>query len=199
VVVDASNNSSKRAADVLVAGSRRLLAAEEAAGVGHHVGVSIVGCEQVPFSYFQVKAEQERVIEQGPVPWTVVRATQFHELAAASLAAAARWRLLPLPRIQLQTVAAAEVAGVLADVAARPPRQGRVEIAGPEITDARDLARSWLSATGRRAVLVPVALPGKLGRALRTGALTTARPDVRGTVPFARWLAGQGSAVPVKN
>lgn len=191
VVVDASNNSSKRAAEVLVEGSRRLLAAEETAGVGHHTGVSIVGCEAVPFSYFQVKAEQERVIEQGPVPWSIVRATQFHELAAASLAAAGRLRLMPLPRIRLQTVAAAEVARVVADVAGRPPRRGRVEMAGPEITDARELARTWLSATRRRGAVLPIVIPGKLGRALRSGALTAERPDVRGKVTFAAWLARQ--------
>jgi uncharacterized protein YbjT (DUF2867 family) len=189
VVIDASNNSSRRAREVLVDGARRLLAAEQAAAVDHHVAVSIVGCEQVPFSYFQVKAEQERVVEQGLVPWTVVRATQFHELAAGTLAMAARRRILPVPRARLQTVAAADVAAVVADVAMNPPQRGRVEVAGPEITDARDLARTWRSATGSRSVLLPVAVPGRLGRALRSGALTTERPDVRGAVPFAAWLA----------
>ena len=124
-VVDASNNSSRQAGEVLVNGSRRLLAAEEAAGVGHHVAVSIVGCELTPFSYFQVKAEQERVVERGRVPWSIVRATQFHELAAATLEGLARWGLLPLPRALLQTVAAAEVAQVVADVAAKPPLRAR--------------------------------------------------------------------------
>ena len=85
VVVDASNNSSRHAAQILVDGSRRLLAAERAAGVGHHVCVSIVGCERVPMGYFQVKAEQEQVVEQGPVPWSMVRATQFHEYVLAML------------------------------------------------------------------------------------------------------------------
>lgn len=74
VVIDATNNSSRDAAQTLVAGSRRLLEAERAAGVRHHVGMSIVGCEKVPMGYFQVKAEQERVVEQGPVPWSLVRA-----------------------------------------------------------------------------------------------------------------------------
>lgn len=192
VVIDASNNSSKRAREVLVDGARRLLAAEEAAAVGHHVAVSVVGCEHVPFSYFQVKAEQERVVEQAPVPWSVVRATQFHELAASTLASAARWRAVPVPHARLQTVAAAEVAAVVADVATEPPRRGRVEVAGPQITDARDLARTWLSVTGRRAVVLPVAVPGRLGAALRSGALTTERPDVRGMMPFAAWLAEHG-------
>lgn len=91
-VVDASNSqsSAKQAARTLVEGSRRLLAAEEAAGVGHHVCVSIVGCDQLPMGYFKVKADQEAVVEHGPVPWTVVRATQFHELMDMAFTAGAR-------------------------------------------------------------------------------------------------------------
>ncbi|MGI5227637.1 SDR family oxidoreductase [Actinoallomurus sp. CA-142502] len=188
VVVDASNNSSKRAGRVLVDGSRRLLAAEETAGVGHHVCVSIVGCERVPMAYFRVKTEQERVVENGPVPWSIVRATQFHEYVAATLTVAGRRGVLPVPRARLQTVAATEAARAVADVAEGPTRRGRVAVAGPEIADARDLARTWRSATGRRAPLLPLPLPGRLGRALRAGALTAERPDVRGTVPFAAWL-----------
>jgi uncharacterized protein YbjT (DUF2867 family) len=191
VVVNASNNSSRHAAEILVEGSRRLLAAGRAAGVGHHVCMSIVGCERVPMSYFQVKAQQERVTEEGPVPCSIVRATQFHELALATLTAAARWGALPVPRARLQTVACAEVARVVADVAEGIPRKDSVEVAGPEITDARDLARTWRSVTGRRVALVPVPVPGKLGRALRAGVLTAARPDMRGTITFADWLAAR--------
>jgi hypothetical protein len=67
VVIDATNNSSPKAAQTLVDGSRRLLEAEQAAGVRHHVGMSIVGCEKVPMGYFRVKADQERVVEHRPV------------------------------------------------------------------------------------------------------------------------------------
>jgi uncharacterized protein YbjT (DUF2867 family) len=90
VVVNASNNNSKDAAATLVAGTRRLLAAGQAAGVTHHVCVSIVGCELVPMGYFKVKAAQEDVVSRAGVPWTIVRATQFHEYVAAGLDAAAR-------------------------------------------------------------------------------------------------------------
>jgi uncharacterized protein YbjT (DUF2867 family) len=189
VVVDATNDSSKRAADTLVEGSRRLLGAEEVAGVGHHVCVSIVGCELVPARYLRIKAEQERVVEEGPQPWSIVRATQFHELVDMALAPAARKHLMPVPRVPLQTVASTEVARVVADVAEGAPRRGRVEVVGPEVVDARELARTWRSTTGRRALLLPLPLPGRMGRALRAGALIAERPDVRGTTPFATWLA----------
>lgn len=192
VVVDASNSTSpKKARTTLVDGSRLLLAAEERAGVGHHVGISIVGCEKVPIGYYRTKVAQERVVESGPVGWSMVRATQFHELVAGALAPLARCGVHPLPKARLQTVAAVEVAHAVADVAERPALRGRVEVAGPEITDLRDLGLQWRAAHRSRVLPVPLPLPGTVGRALRAGALTTDRPDVRGTTTFAQWLAGR--------
>lgn len=196
VVVDASNDSSRSAAATLAAGTRRLLAAGREAGVAHHVCVSIIGCELVPLGYFRVKAEQEDIVARGALPWTIVRATQFHEYVAAMLAAGARWRALPVPRALVQPVACAEVARTVADVTGNGPRHDRVSIAGPEVADARELARAWRRATGTRAALVPLPLPGKLGRALRAGALTDGQPGVRGGVTFAAWLASQAARAP---
>ncbi|HMJ54247.1 MAG TPA: NAD(P)H-binding protein [Polyangiaceae bacterium] len=196
VVVDASNSSSpKHAAQILIEGSRRLLAAERTAGVGHHVGVSIVGCERVHVGYFRAKADQERVVEQGTVPWSIVRATQFHELVAMALSSVGRWRVVPVPHARLQTVACVEAARAIADVAEAPPRLGRIEVGGPEVADLRDLARSWLSITRQHALLLPLPLPGKVGRELRSGALTTEMPDVRGKTPFATWLRAEERAI----
>jgi uncharacterized protein YbjT (DUF2867 family) len=194
-VVDASNaTSTKKAEQVLVEGSRRLLAAEEDAGVRHHVCISIVGCERLPVGYYRVKTEQESVVRGGPVPYTIVRATQFHELAATVLDGAGRWRVLPVPPIRLQTVAAAEVAALVADVAVGAPRD-RVEIAGPQVQTARELARTWRSVTGRSALLLPLPLPGKFGRTLREGGLTAADgTGSRGTITFADWLAARPAA-----
>lgn len=194
VVVDASNNAGRKAAAVLIEGTRRLLAAERAAGVSHHVCVSIVGCDQVPMGYYRVKTEQENLVVQGPVPWTVVRATQFHELVASILGAAARWRALPAPRALLQPVACAEVARYVADIAERPARRAGTSIAGPEVTELRTLARTWRSVTGRRLALIPVWVPGRVGRALRSGTLTTGQAEVTGHVPFAAWMEA-GAAV----
>ena len=80
---------------------------------------------------------------------------------------------------------------MVAGVAEGAPRAGRLQVAGPQVAEARDLARTWRSVTGRRTALIPVPLPGRLGRALRSGALTDERPDVRGTVTFADWLAAR--------
>ncbi|MGP3967317.1 SDR family oxidoreductase [Streptomyces sp. 6N223] len=192
VVVDASNErSARRARRTLVEGSRRLLDAEWYAGVGHHVCVSVVGCDRVPMGYFRVKHEQERVVEEGPVAWSIVRATQFHELVAERFAAGGRWRVLPLPRARLAPVACAEVARVVAEVAAGEPLGKRREVAGPAVAELRDLARGWRSATGRRALVLPVPFPGRAGRALRAGVATAERPEVWGTTSFAAWLEGR--------
>jgi uncharacterized protein YbjT (DUF2867 family) len=194
VVVDASNNAGRKAAAVLVEGTRRLLAAEQAAGVSHHVCVSIVGCDQVPMGYYRVKTNQENLVAHGSVPWTIVRATQFHELVANILGAAARWRALPAPRALLQPVACAEVARYVADIAEQPARRAGTSIAGPEVTELRTLARTWRSVTRRQLALIPVWVPGRLGRALRSGALTTSQAEVTGHVPFAAWVKAEAGA-----
>jgi uncharacterized protein YbjT (DUF2867 family) len=189
-VIDASNNSSKSAAATLVEGTQRLLAAGQRAGVAHYVGVSVVGCDQIPMGYFHVKAAQERLVTEGPLPWTVVRATQFHESLAAMFGAAARYGVLPAPNALVQPVASAEVARVVADAVERGPQQGRITIAGPEVARLRDLAVTWRQAAGSRAIVLPLPLPGALGRALRGGAATTAHPeDLHGEITFESWAA----------
>lgn len=193
-VVDASNDDSKQAAQTLVDGVKRLLAAEAAAGVGHHVCVSIVGCESVQAKYFATKVAQELAVKDGPVCWSIVRATQFHELVSRSFEQASRWGIVPLPRVRVQPVACEEVAVTVADVAEGEPLRGQLQVAGPQIEDVRALARSWAKVTGRRLVALPILLPGRLGRALRGGALTAEHPDVSGRTAFVGWLAATHSA-----
>jgi uncharacterized protein YbjT (DUF2867 family) len=149
--------------------------------------VSIVGCDRLPVGYYRVKTEQEDIVTRGPVPWTIVRATQFHELVAGFFGAAARYGVVPAPRGVLQPIAAADAAHAVADAAVAEPRRGRVEVGGPEVARIGDLAATWRRAAGRRALLVPLPVPGRIGRGLRDGWLTNARPDVRGSVTFAAW------------
>lgn len=190
VVIDASNGLPRPSAAraVLVEGSRRLLAAGRQAGVAHHVCVSIVGIDEVPLGYYRVKVAQERVVEQGEVPWTIVRATQLHDLLAGLLSAAGRLGILPAARARFQPVDVSDVAEAVVAAAVTAPRHGRATVAGPEVHDLRTLGRLWREATGRRTVEVPIPLPGKLGRALREARLTCPNPDVRGQRTFADWL-----------
>ncbi|PTU54292.1 NAD-dependent dehydratase, partial [Sphaerisporangium cinnabarinum] len=144
-----------------------------------------------PTCYNAAKVAQERGVADACVPGTVVAATQFHELVAATLGAAARRGVVPLLRAPVQPVAAAEAGAAVAAAALRDPLGGTTTVAGPEVLDLRDAARTWRAATGSRGVPVRVPLPGALGRALRAGGLTDPRPDVRGTTTFRVWLAAQ--------
>jgi uncharacterized protein YbjT (DUF2867 family) len=188
-VVDASNaGPARRAAEaLLVDGNRRLLEAERAAGVAHHVAVSIVGIERVPYAYYQVKLAQEAVVRGGPVPWTIVRATQFHELVASVFERMARFGMLPGAAMPLQPVDPREVAVVLADTAEAEASGEITQFAGPECRTLRELAQTWRLETGRRALIAPVPLVGPIGRALGAGGLTN--PGAwKGRITFANWL-----------
>jgi uncharacterized protein YbjT (DUF2867 family) len=173
---------------VLLGGTRRLLAAEAQAGVAHHVGVSIVGVDHVPYPYYEIKLAQESVVRGGGVPWTIVRATQFHTEIDKYLAATARLGVLPGAAFPLQPVDPREVAVVLADTAEAEPSLATTQFAGPQVRSLRELAHAWRDATGRRAAIVPVPLFGATVRALRAGGLTN-RGAWTGRRTFGDWLA----------
>jgi uncharacterized protein YbjT (DUF2867 family) len=188
VVVDASNSNPRDAGPVLVDGTGRLLAAGAQAGVRHHVGISIVGCDRVPTSYYKVKVEQEEAIADGEVPWSLLRATQFHSLLAWAFGQAGRARLMPTGNARLQPIEPAVVAARLAGVAHAEPAGRLEDIAGPEVLTLSDLARRWRRADGRWMLPLPIPMVGKVGRPLREGALCN--PDAAGGgATFEQWLA----------
>ncbi len=194
-VVDVTNlesQSRERATAFFETVTRTLQAAETRVGVGHHVALSIVGIDLVPMGYYQAKLAQERAVESGGVPWSILRATQFFEFAEQALRFAAVGPFSLLPHSPDQPIAAAEVADALVDLVEAGP-SGRVpDLAGPEVFDIVDLARRVNTAKrlGRR--VVPVWMPGRTGRAMRAGALLPATAGPRGTVRFAEWLAVDG-------
>jgi uncharacterized protein YbjT (DUF2867 family) len=136
VVVDVSNSPSFEPAAVLeffTTSTRNLLAAEQVAGVGHHVALSIVGIDRSPDNgYFKAKLAQEQLIEAGPIPWSIVRATQFFEFVDGIADAATTGDEVHMPPVAFQPIAAADVSLAVARVAAHAPLNGRLEIAGPE-------------------------------------------------------------------
>jgi uncharacterized protein YbjT (DUF2867 family) len=197
-VIDAANAGPAKAAAraVLVDGNRHLLAAEARAGVAHHVAISIVGADRVRAGYHAVKLEQEAVVRDAGVPWTIVRATQFHGLLDAIFAATARFGVLPGGGLPLQPVDAREVAQMLADIVDTEPWLAIGRFAGPEVVELGELARLWREARGRRALVAPVptGVLGRVGRELAAGALTD--PSAwRGRTGFAAWLRGDGARV----
>jgi uncharacterized protein YbjT (DUF2867 family) len=187
VVVDASNSSPRDAGPVLVEGTQRLLRAGAAAGVRHHVGISIVGCDRVPIAYYKVKVEQEQAIAAGEVPWSLLRATQFHHLLAWAFESAARRRVSPRGSARLQPVDVRMVALRLAEAAHREPEGRLHDIAGPEPSTLGDLARVWSHVKGRRLLPLRIPMVGKVGRPLREGALCD-ESAAGGGPTFQHWL-----------
>jgi uncharacterized protein YbjT (DUF2867 family) len=150
VVVDVSNAPSWEDNAVLAffeLSGRNLLAAEAAAGVRHHVALSVVGTDRFLASgYFRAKMAQEKLIKASPIPYTIVRATQFFEFVGGIAQFATEGQTVRLPRVVMQPIAADDVAAVVADVALAEPLNGTVELAGPEPIRQDDLVRRFLNA-----------------------------------------------------
>ncbi|MGN9777670.1 SDR family oxidoreductase [Micromonospora sp. H33] len=155
----------------------------------HLLYISIVGVDRVPLPYYQGKLAAERLVQQSGLPHTIMRATQFHDLLRTLFAAAATAPAMPVPDFAFQPIAVGEVADRLAQLAVGEALGRAPDIAGPEVRHARDLARAYLQATGRRRLVLPVRLPGKTFRAYRAGAHLA--PDrAIGKITFAEYLAG---------
>ncbi|CAL9388592.1 SDR family oxidoreductase [Streptomyces sp. enrichment culture] len=174
----------ERAATNLVAAARR-------AGVAHLAHISIVGVDRVPLGYYRSKLAVERLVEQSGLGWTVLRATQFHDLVVQVLQALTRPPVAVLPaHVADQPVEVAEVADRLAELAVGAPAGRVADLGGPEVRTLESLARAYLEATGRRRAVVKVPLAGKTYRAFRAGGhLAPGRAVGRGT--FEEYLAAR--------
>lgn len=194
-VVDVSNVttlSAKESTAFFTTATEHLLTAGRDAGVWHHVALSIVGVDRVPFGYYRGKLAQEQAIAAGPVPWTVLRATQFHEFPGQLLRRVAG-PVVPVPRMRSATVAAREVAQHLVRLVGAEPAGLAPALAGPEIHDMPDLVRRELRRQRRHRLVVPVKQPGETGRLMATDGLLPVGDCVRGVETFDEWVAGQSS------
>ena len=152
VVIDLANSPSfedKAVLEFFETSGRNLLAAEAAAGVRHHVALSIVGTDRTPDNrYFRAKVAQEKLIEASGIPYTIIRATQFLEFLGTIAATSADGNLVRLSPGLFQPIAADDVAAIVADVALAAPRSGIVEIAGPERAPFNEIIARYLKAVG---------------------------------------------------
>jgi uncharacterized protein YbjT (DUF2867 family) len=173
------------------AAARNLIAAARRAGVGHLVHISIVGIDRVPLGYYKSKLAVERLVEESGLGWTVLRATQFHDLPVQLFQALAKPPVMLLPAgISDQPIEVAEVADRLAELAAGAPAGRVADMGGPEVRTLDSLARAYLKATGRRRPVVSLPLPGRTARAFRAGGhLTPERAVGKGT--FEEYLAAR--------
>jgi len=190
-VIDVSNlNTQMRQAsiDFFTTTTTRLLEAGERVGVRHHVALSIVGVDRVDSGYYAGKRAQEQLVLSGPVPASILRATQFHEFAEQILALT-RGPVAPVPVMRIQPVAAREVATALVALAVQAAVGLAPELAGPQEHALPDLARRLLRVRGQRRFVLPLRGPVPASRAVAGGALLPTGPGPRGTQTFDAWLS----------
>jgi uncharacterized protein YbjT (DUF2867 family) len=158
VVIDLANSPSfedKAVLEFFETSGRNVLAAEAAAGVRHHVAVSIVGTDRTPDNgYFRAKVAQERLIEKSAVPYTIIRSTQFMEFLGGIAAEATKGSTVRISPGLFQPIAADDVAVFAAEVALAAPRNGIVEIAGPDRAPFNEIVARYLKALGDPRVVV---------------------------------------------
>ncbi|MFD0683779.1 SDR family oxidoreductase [Actinomadura fibrosa] len=170
--------------------TRNLVRAAKRAGVRHLVYISVIGADRVPLGYFRRKFDAERIIAESGVPWTTVRAAQFHEFAFNTVKAMAKSPIVPAPGgLRFQPVDSREVAARIAELTLGEPA-GRVpDLAGPEVHKLSDLSRDYLRALGKRRPMLPVRIPGRAGRVYRAGENLTLEGADKGRRTWADFLA----------
>lgn len=154
--------------------TRNLVEAAARAGVKHVVYISVIGADRVPLGWMRMKLAAERAIAESGLPWTTLRAAQFHDLVYKTVRAMARMPIVPVPGgLRFQPVDAGDVAARLAELALGEPAGLVPDMAGPAVYPIGELIKSYLDKQGKRRPMLPVRMPGKVGRAYRAGANLT--------------------------
>ena len=157
VVIDLANSPSfedKAVLEFFETSERHLLPAELSAGVRHHVALSIVATDRTDNGYFRAKVAQEKLIEASGIPYTIIRSTQFLEFLRGIVNLSKDGKTVRIPPVLFQPIAADDVAAIVAEVALAPPRNGIVEIAGPERAPFNEIIARYLKAVGDRREVV---------------------------------------------
>lgn len=199
VVVDVSNSPSFADADVLhffTTSTANLLAAEEEAGVEHHVALSIVGNDRLPDSgYLRAKTAQEELIRNSPLAWSIIRATQFYEFARAIAASSSDADgVAHVSHALFQPIASADVAAAVARTAVGEPLKGYVELAGPEKLHLDEFVRTGLAAAGSEQQVITDAQAPYFGVVLTDESLVPAADASTSTLTYAEWIAVPANA-----
>jgi uncharacterized protein YbjT (DUF2867 family) len=192
VVVDVANAplwEDKAVLEFFETSGRNLLAAEAAAGVGHHVALSVVGTDRLLASgYFRAKMAQETLIKASPIPYTIVRATQFFEFVGGIVQSGTDGDTIRMSPALFQPIASEDVAAALADVAVAPPVNGTVEVAGPEPIPLDKIARQFLAAKGDGRKVIADVHARYFGAAINDRSLTPGENPRLGRIRFEDWL-----------
>ena len=200
VVVDVSNSPSFEDTAVLEffqTSTRNLLSYEAAAGVGHHVALSIVGSEHLPNSgYMRAKVAQEKLIKEGPIPYTIVQATQFFEFGKRIADEATVDNIVRVPPVLFQPIAAEDVASALCSVAIASPLNGTLEIAGPESFRFDDFIRQRLEALNDSREVIADRDAKYFGTELSERSIVPGDDAQLGETRFEDWLRQPANQVP---
>src|SRR5215467_3576821 len=193
VVVDlanAPNWEDKAVMEFFQTAGRNLLAAEKAAGVGHHIGLTIVGADRLPASgYLRAKVAQENLIKASGIPFTIVRSCQFFEFANGIIQSATDGQTVRLSSALMQPIAADDVAAALTGFALSKPLNGIVEIAGPDSIRMDEFARRFLSAMHDPRKVTTDANALYFGTELNDQSLTPGKNARLASTHFEKWLA----------
>ena len=170
--------------------TRNVLAAAASAGIGHVVALSVVGCDRLPDSgYLRAKTVQEKLIKSSAIPYSIVHATQFFEFITRIADAATEGDTVHLPSVLFQPIAATDVASTVSTVAAGPPVNGTIEVAGPEQFRFDEIVRKALIALGDRRAVVADPHARYYGTELTEHSLTPGNGAILGTTHYENWLA----------
>lgn len=197
VVVDVANSPSfedKAALEFFETSGRNLLAAEELAGVGHHIALSVVGTDLLLESgYFRAKMAQENLIKSFHVPYTIVRSTQFFEFLSSIVQSGAVGQTVHLPSAFLQPIASDDVAAALLQVVLEAPINGIVEIAGPERFRLPEIVKQFLKAAKDPRTVIPDEHASYFGIKLTENMLIPSKNSRLGSINFKNWFENQNN------
>lgn len=200
VVVDLTNSPSFEDSAVMnffETSARNLFPAEIAAGVKHHVALSIVGADRMDkVGYMRAKVAQEKAIKASGVPYTIVRATQFFEFIGSLADAATDGKTVRLSNVLMQPIAADDIAAAVAKIALQAPKNGYINVAGPDRRGQDDLARELLKARNDPRQVVTDPSLGYFGGQVPENALVPDHDEVLGALHFSDWLSHSQAAAP---
>jgi len=190
VIIHAASSARERSWQIDVDGTQRLVKEARACGVSQIIYISIVGIDRIPLQYYRSKIAAEEVIMSGDLPWTILRATQFHDLLDQFIRGFMKFGFIVAPvTYQFQPVDVGEVATVLCAFVKQGPQQRVPDMGGPEVMTMGRMISIWLMAHRMHRLIIPLPVIGRQAHAFKNG-YNTCPANRQGRVTWAAWLAG---------
>jgi uncharacterized protein YbjT (DUF2867 family) len=190
VVVHAASSPFKHTRRIDIVGTQLLLEQARVAGVAHVIYISIVGIDRIPYSYYRAKLAAEELVKNSGLPWSLLRATQFHYLVDLFFQAATKLPLVTLlpTDLQCQSIAESEVASRLCELVAAGPLGRLADLGGPEVLTTGEMMDSWLKLRRLHRRVLPFHVPGTVAQGFRCGYNTCPDQSVHGRITWTEWV-----------